>query len=112
MLSVLTFAHNMLTFLLLTIGTQLLACHGDQVIRTKAGPFQGETVVTRDPRTGNHLTYTSYKTIPFAKPPVGDLRFAAPQPLPAGEGGNMNSNVTYMRTCYQLGNLFGSPVTL
>ena len=99
----------MLTFVFLLLASSEVLCSaGDRVIPTKTGPVHGETVRTRDPRTDTPLTYTSYKNVPFAKPPVGDLRFAAPQPLSAGEGGNMNSNVTYMRACYQLGNLFGS----
>jgi len=42
-------------------------------IQTSAGNLSG----TRDKRTGIH----SFKGIPFAAPPVGDLRWQAPQPV-------------------------------
>ena len=99
---------EMLSYLfVLTLSTVL--CSSQTVVtHTRSGPIHGETVHSRDPRTDTAISYTSYKSIPFAKPPVGDLRFAAPQPLGPGEGGNNNTNVTYMRACYQLGNLLGS----
>ena len=99
---------EMLSYLfVLTLSTVL--CSSETVVtHTRSGPIHGETVHSRDPRTDTAISYTSYKSIPFAKPPVGDLRFAAPQPLGPGEGGNNNTNVTYMRACYQLGNLLGS----
>ena len=93
--------------LTLWVVTTVLCSSRTVVTHTSAGPIHGETVHSRDPRTNTPISYTSYKTIPFAKPPVGDLRFAAPQPLGPGEGGNNNTNVTYMRACYQLGNLLG-----
>ena len=102
----------MLSYVLaLTLSTVL--CSPETVVtHTRSGPIHGETVHSRDPRTDTDISYTSYKSIPFAKPPVGDLRFAAPQPLEPGEGGNNNPNITYMRACYQLGNLLGSYVAV
>ena len=96
----------LLVFLLSTT-TPVLSGPETVVTHTSSGPIHGETVHSRDPRTDTAVSYSSYKNIPFAKPPVGDLRFAAPQPLGPGEGGNDNPNVTYMRACYQLGNLLG-----
>ena len=93
-------------FVFLLSTTTTVLCSPEVVVtHTKSGPIHGETVHSRDPRTDRAISYTSYKNIPFAKPPVGDLRFGAPQPLGPGEGGNNNTNVTYMRACYQLGNL-------
>ena len=42
---------------------------------TRHGQVSGHQVETRDPRTGAHLSYARFPTIPYAKPPVGDLRF-------------------------------------
>ena len=92
---------------LLSTTTPVLSGPETVVTHTSSGPIHGETVHSRDPRTDTAISYSSYLNIPFAKPPVGDLRFAAPQPLGPGEGGNDNPNVTYMRACYQLGNLLG-----
>ena len=39
---------------------------------------------------------TVFKGIPFAKPPVGDLRWRAPEPAENWEG---------VRRCYQFGNI-------
>merc|ERR1719348_716615 len=76
-------------------------------VTTKTGqPVQGQQVHSQDPRSNTSITFASFQTIPFAKPPVGDLRFAAPQPLDPGEVVD-TTNVTFQRMCYQLGNAFG-----
>lgn len=43
----------------------------DIVVNTKYGPVQGEQLTTLLDRK----TYYSFKGIPYAKPPVGGLRF-------------------------------------
>ena len=40
-----------------------------------AGTFQGKETVAP-----NGQAYMSFQGIPYAKPPIGDLRFAKPQP--------------------------------
>ena len=40
----------------------------------------GSSVTTVDPRTNTSLTYSEYLMIPFAAPPVGELRFRPPVP--------------------------------
>ena len=43
-------------------------------VLTKHGRVRGHQIGTRDPRTGEQLSYARFPTIPYAKPPVGDLR--------------------------------------
>ena len=49
----------------------------------------------------NGVEYVAYKSIPFAKPPIGKLRFKRPQPLdnptPAGEPIN---SLDYQKSCW------------
>lgn len=51
-----------------------------EVVQTPLGAVRGETV------TENDLTAFIYRGIPYAAPPVGDLRWKAPQPVAAWEG--------------------------
>ena len=45
------------------------------LVTTKTGqPVQGHQVHSQDPRSNTSITFASFQTIPFAKPPVGDLR--------------------------------------
>ncbi|MFK7734332.1 MAG: carboxylesterase/lipase family protein [Pseudomonadales bacterium] len=44
------------------------------VVETTSGPIQGQT-------SAKHPSVTEYLGIPFAKPPQGELRWRAPQPL-------------------------------
>lgn len=49
-----------------------------RIVETKLGKIQG--LPAADPRI------TSFKGIPFAKPPVGNLRFHAPVPVEKWDG--------------------------
>ena len=49
-----------------------------RIVKTNLGTVEG--IPAADPRI------TAFKSIPFAKPPVGDLRFAPPQPAEPWEG--------------------------
>ena len=54
-----------------------------RIVKTKLGTVEG--LPAADPRI------TAFKSVPFAKPPVGKLRFAPPQPAEAWNG---------VRQCY------------
>ena len=75
-------------------------------VETRQGEVAGRQLTSRDPRTGASLAYAAFTSIPFARPPVGSLRFAAPEQLEAGEVVD-TSNVTERRMCYQLGDAGG-----
>ncbi len=55
-------------------------------VETKYGKLKG--LVGKDPRV------TVFRGVPYAKPPVGDLRWKAPQPCEPWEG---------VRNCYEYG---------
>ena len=64
---------------LLFVATTLGAGTDDAVVKTESGKLQGEVL-----DTDNGLTV--YRGIPFAAPPVGELRWKAPQPPARWEG--------------------------
>ena len=51
-------------------------------MQTKLGALKGEYVTAKGKDTVVH----TYLSVPFAKPPVGPLRLAPPQPAEAWEG--------------------------
>ena len=54
-----------------------------------------------DPRYNANITYNEFVTIPFAAPPIGDLRFRPPvSPDPWSEP--QNRSELYWRVCYQV----------
>ncbi|XP_023930957.1 uncharacterized protein LOC106152694 [Lingula anatina] len=58
-------------------------------------------------KTLNGKTVNEYLGIPFAKPPVGNLRFAKPQPASRWEG--VKDATSYGPACMQRPNPFGFP---
>ena len=64
-----------------------MCCYTETVINviikeTKLGPIKGvETLVH-----GSDETILQYRRIPFARPPVGNLRFSKPEPYGAWDG--------------------------
>ncbi|XP_056632576.1 carboxylic ester hydrolase-like [Diorhabda sublineata] len=83
--------------LLLLITIVQIFCDDDLLISLPNGKIRGISVTP--PVTGD-LTYYAYLGIPFAAPPVGNLRFQPPQPVTNWEGileANNNSV-----SCYQV----------
>uniref|UniRef100_A0A672QMB8 Carboxylesterase type B domain-containing protein n=1 Tax=Sinocyclocheilus grahami TaxID=75366 RepID=A0A672QMB8_SINGR len=60
----------------------LLICYLRPVLQTKLGALKGEYVKAKGKDTVVH----SYLGLPFAKPPVGPLRFSPPQPAEKWDG--------------------------
>ncbi|KAL2093730.1 hypothetical protein ACEWY4_011042 [Coilia grayii] len=58
------------------------AAHNGPLIHTKLGALRGDYVRVRGKTTVVH----AYLGVPFAKPPVGNLRLAPPQPVQGWEG--------------------------
>ena len=65
------------TFLLISVSCSYQSSQDTSVlsVETRHGRVSGHQIETKDPRTGEHLSYARFPTIPYAKPPVGDLRF-------------------------------------
>ncbi|XP_078066572.1 uncharacterized protein ces2b [Mustelus asterias] len=79
-----TFARGSLPLLLLALPLMWAAESNEEppIVVTKYGMLEGKRVSVK--RT--HKSIYSYFSIPFAKPPVGPLRFRAPQPAEAWTG--------------------------
>ena len=59
-----------------------------QTVQTSSGPVAGHQAA--------NTTVSEYLGIPFAKPPVGDLRWAAPVKYTGSPGGGINGT-SYVR---------------
>ena len=75
------------------------------IVETLTGPVEGSRVETIDPRTKEPISYDEFLTIPFAEPPLGEKRFAPPEPVKPWK--TLEKNVPYTRVCYQVANGFG-----
>ena len=65
--------------LFVALGAMAAACHtGNPVLSVSGGKIQGVLTDSSD--------VLVFKGIPYAAPPVGELRWKAPQPVPAWEG--------------------------
>ncbi|CAH0694262.1 unnamed protein product [Spodoptera exigua] len=54
---------------------------GEPIVEIEQGKIKGKVLKNFD-----NFEYCSFKGIPYAKPPVGDLRFSVPQPPDSWEG--------------------------
>ncbi|BFZ07844.1 hypothetical protein BsWGS_10883 [Bradybaena similaris] len=68
------------------------------VVATPVGRFIG--VLTSSETYGS--SYVSYRSIPFAKPPIGALRFKRPQPLDDSKGDSIVNSEQYKQSCWSV----------
>ena len=50
------------------------------MVTTDRGPVLGIRRHELDTRTGKNVTWIQFSAVPYAAPPVGELRFRAPEP--------------------------------
>ena len=67
---------QLILFILVSYSYQTTYSDETLNVLTRHGNVRGHQIETKDPRTGDKLSYARFPTIPYAKPPVGDLRFA------------------------------------
>ncbi|XP_055308325.1 esterase B1-like [Sitodiplosis mosellana] len=74
-----------------------------KIVETQNGPVRGvlETTILKK------VSYYSFKGIPFAKPPIGDLRLKAPEQVESWN--NVLDAFEYGKICIQPGKLFPEP---
>jgi cholinesterase len=70
-----------------------------QIVRTSSGPVQGQ-------RASNATEVSEYLGIPFAKPPIGNLRFAAPEKYSGNSSINGTQFVRYPLNTHSLFSLY------
>uniref|UniRef100_A0A4W6E800 Carboxylic ester hydrolase n=2 Tax=Lates calcarifer TaxID=8187 RepID=A0A4W6E800_LATCA len=86
--------HFTILLLMLHFLTASPAPVDDLVITTETGKVQGKTVSVLDGEV------RAFLGIPFGKPPVGELRFRAPEPAEAWEG--VKDATEFGNSCYQM----------
>src|SRR5262249_29208675 len=84
---------RILTFLFLALSGASLFAAISEPIKLDSGQVSGIATSTPEVR--------AFKGIPFAAPPVGDLRWKAPQPAPKWEG--VRAADKFSATCMQGG---------
>lgn len=90
--------------LLLGLAFESAATRDELVVNTKSGRVRG---LRYYPPTGKGKVVDAFLGIPFAKPPIGQLRFKHAQPLDPWEG--TYNATTLPNSCYQIPDLnFGS----
>ena len=71
------------------------------IVQTTLGKLQGLTFRSKIV----DKVYTSFKGIPYAQPPIGDLRFAQPQPVKPWQG-ELDCRYKESPPCWQVHPLF------
>lgn len=85
---------NHFLFLFLLAYFLSVAAGNELRIKTKNGRVKGKLLSTKDGQV------RAFLGIPYAKPPVGKLRFRAPQPAQRWRG--VKDATKYGNSCYQL----------
>ncbi|CAH1109552.1 unnamed protein product, partial [Psylliodes chrysocephalus] len=88
-----------LLLILIFVPNFLLAVAQDVYVTIPNGAIKGRTEYS-----SRKISFHAFQQIPFAKPPIGDLRFADPQPAEKWEGVLDATKNTKM--CFQQGNMF------
>ena len=82
-----------------------LAWGQSPVVKVEGGLVQGVSSASSDV-TGRPVLTTVFRGIPYAAPPVGDLRWKRPQPVVKWEG--VRKADTFSNICWQPGNAVGT----
>lgn len=83
---------------IMALGSSVLSASAPQV-QTSAGTLQGGVCES-------DLTVTYYKSVPYAKPPIGDLRYAPPQAYSQKYPNGILEATSPAPACIQFGNEF------
>lgn len=70
--------------------------HADTFVTIKNGTLKGKTATNF-----NQATMYVYQSIPYAKPPLGDLRFRAPEPVDVAWGDEIRDATKFPLSCPQ-----------
>jgi para-nitrobenzyl esterase len=86
-------------YVILCLAPLLAAAASADVVRVEGGELSGIP--------GNNPDIRVFKGIPYAQPPIGDLRWRAPKPLPPWAG--VRAADKFSNTCIQMPYAEGSP---
>ncbi|RUS89081.1 hypothetical protein EGW08_003144 [Elysia chlorotica] len=70
------------------------ASHTPYLLRTQAGTVNGSAI------SSNGHNFLAYKSFPFAKSPIGSLRFKRPQPLNKVHSSQLINSDNYKKSCW------------
>nr|ASM90853.1 putative juvenile hormone esterase 2 [Colaphellus bowringi] len=92
----------LLTTVLCSLASVLLV-KADVLVTTPKGKIKG-----RKEYSQRGISFYAFQQIPFGKPPVGELRFADPQPVDKWKG-TLDASKNRQILCYQQRNLYNVP---
>lgn len=85
-------------YIALTLATSMSQASPLLSVKTNMGTIHGSLCT--------HTNSSTFQSIPYAQPPVGDLRFEPPQPYNSSySNGSLNATVT-APSCIQFGEMF------
>ncbi|XP_023342225.1 venom carboxylesterase-6 isoform X1 [Eurytemora carolleeae] len=98
---------DIIIVLLLSCQTAISLEKKTVLIETLNGPVLGSVESALDPRFNQSIEYKAFYGIPFAQPPLGDLRFRPPQPV-SNWTEPINATEQNYRICYQVGGIMSA----